>query len=331
MNSQVAAALKYITATGWKPGDPAPSAAGGEEARIRKDYPAIAWMLDQGDSELKSLLLEAFDPLVGFNDAMFQSKLYNTKWWRTHSASEREYLTAKHEDPKELESTVRERTHSLDDWIRTTFGHHDVASWDRKDSQKFAEIGVRLGLSDNQLTDLVLLQYMAKGRKFQFAGGAGAETYNRVKATANDYLLPMKHTDALDHTFAILGGGQTQEGMEATFMEMARSKFPHLDKYFSMGITPGQFFAPHREEIASALELPGGAESVDLVGDRRFKSIVSFHDEGKVRPMTASETSRYVRGLEDWQYTTNAQQEASAVSERLLNTFGATASSAGGF
>ena len=323
MDSGVAAALNYITETGWKPGDPAPSTGNAIEDRIRKDYPAIAWMLDLGDESLRELMLESFDPIRGFNEAQFRSKLYNTEFWQTHSASEREYLTAKHEDPAELESTLRERTHSLDDWIRTTFGHHTVDAWDREDTWKYAEIGVRLGLSDNQLTDLVLLEYMKKGTKFQFEGGQGAALYNGVKATANDYMLKLDHKAALDHTYALLAGAETQESLAGTFMEQARQKLPHLDKYFDMGITPGQFFEPHRQQIAELLELPEGAAGVDLVNDDRFQSVVQFDDNGEIRPMTVNETGRFVRGLEDWQYTSNAHEGASAMAEELMQTFGA--------
>jgi hypothetical protein len=64
---------------------------------ILRDYPSFAFLLN--DPEIGPLLLQAIDPNVGFDFASFQAKIMQTNWWKTSSASQRQWETLLATDP----------------------------------------------------------------------------------------------------------------------------------------------------------------------------------------------------------------------------------------
>lgn len=64
---------------------------------ILRDYPSFAFLLN--DPEIGPLLLDAINPDKGFDFPTFQAKIMQTNWWKTSSASQRQWETLLATDP----------------------------------------------------------------------------------------------------------------------------------------------------------------------------------------------------------------------------------------
>ena len=69
--------------------------------------------------------------------------------------------------------------------------------------------------------------------------------------------------------------------------------------------------------------------NVDFLGTDRqmFINIMGGQssDEFIQKPLTLGQTNKYVRSLDEWNYTDNARQDARGMAEQIAKTFGAVA------
>lgn len=79
--------------------------------QILRDYPSFAYLLN--DPEIGPLLLEAIDPNKGFDAATFQAKIMQTNWWKTSSASQRQWETLIATDPATAEQQKSQFSNTL--------------------------------------------------------------------------------------------------------------------------------------------------------------------------------------------------------------------------
>jgi hypothetical protein len=106
------------------------------------------------------------------------------------------------------------------------------------------------------------------------------------------------------------------------FKNMAKERFPTLSGVIDQGITPQQYFAPYSARVSKLLDRP-----VDFMSERDsgiFDQIASGMPDEKFgqRTMTFAETNQYVRGLDEWQYTKNANDEARQIADNVGRMFG---------
>ena len=106
------------------------------------------------------------------------------------------------------------------------------------------------------------------------------------------------------------------------FRQQAKERFPTLSGVIDQGITPQQYFAPYKQRVSALLERP-----VDFMGERDsglFDHIAMGMPDDKFgqRTMTFTEMNQYVRGLDEWQYTKNANDEARQVADNVGRMFG---------
>ena len=106
------------------------------------------------------------------------------------------------------------------------------------------------------------------------------------------------------------------------FRNMAKERFPTLSGVIDQGITPQQYFAPYSARVSKLLDRP-----VDFMSKRDsgiFDKIASGMPDEKFgqRTMTFAETNEYVRGLDEWQYTKNANDEARQIANNVGRMFG---------
>ena len=106
------------------------------------------------------------------------------------------------------------------------------------------------------------------------------------------------------------------------FKNMAKERFPTLSGVIDQGITPQQYFAPYSARVSKLLDRP-----VDFMSERDssiFDQIASGMPDDKFgqRTMTFTEMNEYVRGLDEWQYTKNANDEARQIANNVGRMFG---------
>lgn len=144
------------------------------------------------------------------------------------------------------------------------------------------------------------------------------------QAMAAEWMVPLSDASAFDWAKRALMSETTREGFEAYLRQQAQGRFPHLGELIGQGVSPGRYFAPHREEIARLLEVT--PDSVDLL-DPQFSQVLEWVPAGggERRPMTLYETQEFVRRLPQWRTTRGAQMQASQMAEGLAKLFGKVA------
>lgn len=303
--------------TGALGGAPSGGGGGGDMAEIKKRYPQFAYLID--DPEMGAILREdarralAGDPMPP-NE--FEAAVMATNWWRTTSASAREYYNLQFADPASFNDKIRDYS----DTVRT--------------------IGGQLGYDETVLTP----QYVS-----HFANRAYREglTPAQIKAIIADEITPLigpsekgvvlselrgvmqayhyKIDDSSLHYWAreIGSGRQSIDNFRNTVKLQMRGMFPHLANFYDQGMTQREILAPYKEILSK--EFDGkNPEDFDF-GDAKWRHVIDYVDEktGVHRTMSMQELQKYARSQPEWRNTNNAKKQVAEIGEQLLQSFGA--------
>ena len=172
----------------------------------------------------------------------------------------------------------------------------------------------RLGMDEYEINELITIEQGFDPGRFQ----------SMAKQMAGRYYLPIDDDAATEYGTKLFTGELDQYALEEMFRQQAKGRFPSLAELIDSGVTPETYFAPYKSQIAQLLEIPSG--SIDLLNDTRFSTIIDYMPDagGTARPMTLNEMQRYVRQLDDWQYTDNAKDSASRLAAAIGARFGRT-------
>ena len=160
--------------------------------------------------------------------------------------------------------------------------------------------------------------------KFQAAESAAsgfAAQRDRIVALSKKYFTPIGADAAANYAQEIYIGRKTEADFEQMFREKAGNDMPQLRNALNAGVTPEQYFAPYKYEIERML----GRPNIDLYEE--FPDVYQHIPDGggQARPMTLSELRRYVRGLPEWQQSTQGKDSARALAFAIGKTFGEVA------
>lgn len=277
---------------------------------LRETYGPLAWAVDH--PELGPILREA--AADGWGSTEIQGAITQTKWWTENSDHIRQFTQRENEDPASLEADIQAESLFFEVAAERLGGS---LSGDRL--RKLATDSLKFNWSNQQKAS-ALTEAIKAPNKGYAAGDLGATKLD-LQALARQYLVTVDDRTLNNFALKVASGAASVSGFEAYVANLAVGKYPTLKKYIEQGITPETFFAPYQQEIASLLEV--SPQAVDFAKDARFKPVIDYAgSDGSKRPMTLSETSRYVRGLDEWKRTDNARSEAARLGETLLRTFG---------
>lgn len=245
-----------------------------------------------------------------------QGAIMNTTWWKTTSASVRQFQQLAASDPTTAQAQIASRQSILSDAASKlglslapdrlkTIAYHSLA----------------FGWNQNQIDDALAEEVHYSPEAAQ-KGQIGANSA-QVKALAAKYYLTVSDEAAFDYAKQLVTGQIDQGGIEATFISQAKGKFPTLAKYIDQGTTPSQFFSPYKSILAKEFDMPETA--IDLANDPQFQPILSMAgQDGTLRPMSLSETTKWARTQPRWDATKGAKDQAAQFGEMLTSMFGAT-------
>lgn len=284
---------------------------------VQKQYPTLAFLFR--DPEVGKLLRNAVDPNMGFSPTEFQARLYQTKWFRRRSQSQREWEILQHVDPRELTRRINMAKRDL----RLNFSKlgfranaaeiNYIASYAVKDGYDVTDPANALAFRSLILrnpkriaegaVNTARKQVQSRGRQVWFQGiGGGVDTKWGV-----DIALGLK----------------TEADLDEYYRKRAISFFPHLRKELEAGETMASLFDGHRQVIAEELELD--PESVQLMLNHgQWGKVLRYRDPStkKDRALTLSETRTLARQDPRFWKTMKGQAEGSSLSNMLLQTFG---------
>lgn len=264
--------------------------------------------------ELKKLFSDMVSK--GYSKDMFQAKLRNTKWWKTHSDKEREYLTQTYTDPATAKQnfnaayiTVRQLANQLG--IKET-------KFTTARIQEAAYNVVAKGWSDGQLRNYL-------GQYVYFDGGdmegQGADTINELRSYAYSMGVQMSDKWYTDNTRKVLRGLATVSDYKNDMLRQAKAMFPQFSKQLDAGQTVADIANPYMQTMAQILELPSG--SINLF-DPTIKKALQYKNPGTLQTETKPlwQFENDLRADPRWKQTKNAQDSMMQVGHQVLSDFG---------
>jgi hypothetical protein len=283
------------------------------EKELAEQYGFTSSFLNS-NPELKKLFKEMV--AKGYSKDMFQAKLKDTKWWKTHSDKERQYLTQMFTDPatakqsmSQAQITVRQLAEQL--------GIKDT-KFTLKKIQEAAYNMVAKGWNEGQLRYFL-------GQYVYFDGGdmegQGADTINELRSYAYSMGVTMGDKWYTDNTRKVLRGLATVSDYKNDLLNKAKAQFPQYGKQLDGGQTVADIAQPYLQSMAQILELPAG--SINLF-DNTIKKALQYKNpttlQSQSKPLWQFEND--LRGDPRWKQTKNAQDSLMQVGHQVLADFG---------
>lgn len=264
--------------------------------------------------ELKKLFSDMVSK--GYSKDMFQAKLRNTKWWKTHSDKEREYLTQTYTDPataKQNFNAAYIQVHQLAELL----GIKDT-KFTKARIQEAAYNVVAKGWSDGQLRNYLGRYVYFDGGDFE---GQGADTQNELRSYAYSMGVHMSDKWYADNTRKVLRGLATTSDYKNEMLRQAKAMFPQFSKQLDAGQTVADIAQPYMQTMAQILELPSG--SINLF-DPTIKKALQYKNPGTLQTETKPlwQFENDLRADPRWKQTKNAQDSMMQIGHQVLSDFG---------
>lgn len=267
--------------------------------------------------ELKKLFQNA---VAGtWSKDMFQAKLQNTKWWKSHSDKERQYILQVATDPATAKQSMDQAKIQVNQ-LAATMGV-TLTDFVKKQLGTAAYNVVAKGWNEAQLR-YFLGQYVYFGNE---PGGTykgqGADTENELRSYAYSMGVTQSNTWYADNTRKIMRGLATASDFKQQMLNQAKAQFPQYAKQLQGGQTMADIAAPYLQSMAQTLELPQG--SINLF-DPTIKKALQYKDPGTMQTMSKPlwQFENELRADPRWKQTKNAQDSMMQVGHQVLSDFG---------
>lgn len=283
--------------------------------KLASDYGfALAFM--RSDPELWKLFNQAVKGTWDTN--RFIAKLRDTKWFKTHSANVRNAIMQETADPATYTANVDQMFSTVKDTWGRLFGTQDM---DDKQLRTWAETAHRMGWSEAQLIDR-----MTAGINFQKLltkkdlGGTAAEAESQLKQLGSAYGIDLGDNWYAAQVKKIVTGSDNISGIQNQIQELAKKEYAAFADQIDSGSTVAEIADPYVQKMASLLELnPNDVTVKDKMIQAALKQRTP---EGKPAALNLADFGDMVRKDKRWQYTDNAREQVSNLTQSLLSSFG---------
>lgn len=269
----------------------------GWQDRFKKEYPAYAWMLTELDrtkySDLFQLMNDAVKPGSEYTDELFQRKFIGTSWYTELAAGQ----------------TGRELTKNV-----------GAFSWGEGQLAKFLTTATRMGYKDATLKSKAYEALFSKGADGKYVNPnaigevKASSPFLTIKKIGTSFLTPISDESVID----TLIGGRSSDDIMRTSRELAKAKFPHLANAIDAGVTLEDVTYGYKRDAAQLLEVD--PNTIDMSSGDYSAALGSMKDP----MMSTAEWASYIKGTPSfgWQYTKQANQQATDVGLTLARAFG---------
>ena len=273
------------------------------------DHPEIGPLLRRAGSE-------------GWTLERLQAELSKTEWWKTTTATQREWDLLLRTDPASAEKKIADLTVQL----KTLASQQGFA--DRYTDEQFKQFAAFFLYNGVPQQDMARAMFQnldydpTKGVGGQ-PGGAAGLTMQQVKKRAADFGLPMSDEAAYEWARQVAAGLATPESIDVFLRNQAKSRYSWLAPDLDRGATVKQLFDPYLQQTAQLLER--SPDMFSLEDPLIQKMIDHVGSDGTRRSMTLSEAAEAVRNTPEWLKTMNARQGSASLGEEIIKTFGKVA------
>ena len=253
----------------------------------------------------------------GYSKDRVMHELSQTAFWKTTANKQREFDFLERSDPASAKASVDALKSQIfqlisQEGVGSQFS--DAAITDL--ATNLARNGTPAEMMPKQI--LGAIQYSPTSPNF---GRMGARV-TQVKQMAADYLMPVSDEAAFDWAKNMATGQMDETAAKTYFQNSAKGWYSHYEKELSAGMTMKQISEPYKQ-IASKL-LEKNPEDIDMT-DSKYNDMLRFEDpKDNVRKgMTLGDAENHIRGLDEWNYTKGANEQAAGMVSGLAKSFGA--------
>lgn len=245
----------------------------------------------------------------------FQAELRDTKWWKSHSQTEREFLVLKYGDPK----SAKQKMDQAYIKVRQLANQMGIVETEalRKKMNTWAYNAAAKGWDESQLR-YEIGKFVYFGDALQ---GEGGEIQMQLRELSYDMGVTMSGTWYADNTRNVLRGIATVQDLQDKIRKQAKALYPQYSKQIDAGQTVAEIASPYIQSMQNILEIPGGGISVQ---DKLIKSALQSKNKttGATEAMPLWQFENKLRDDPRWKKTQNAQNSMMQVAHQVLSDFG---------
>lgn len=247
----------------------------------------------------------------------FQAALRDTKWWKGHGQTERDYLVLQYGDPATAKQKLSQaRTQVM---------------------QEAAQLGIKMTSKMTRQLNMAAYNMVAKGwgtddlkyylgQYVQFnasthPGGEAGQNLDTLQQYS--YNMGIKNSDSWYQTQLrnIERGSMTVQDAQNAIRKQAEAMFPTWQKQLEAGQTVADLASPYMQSMSNILEISPG--SINLF-DPTIKKALQYKDpktgQSGAQPIWAFENT--LRNDPRWRQTKNAQDSVMQTAHQVLSDFG---------
>ena len=283
-------------------------------AELYADYYAIV----QNIPELAALLKQAYEEDWEPNGAKFQAALEATNWWKTTTATAREWDINSSRDPATYDTLVK---NTAGDIKQQALGLGIRLS--EETAINLATRSLREGWSPQMVTDSIGMSALTKGTTgmTQLTEGFYGQS---VRQIAQRYGVTLADETFRSFVNRIAVGDESFDSFQDYVLTMAKTLYPALGQQFDAGKTFEDITAGYRQIAADTLEVD--PNSIDFMNPLWATAVTYQPDPttGEQRMMNVTEWGNYLRNTSafGYEYTDQAKSRAYDVVDRLADMFG---------
>lgn len=280
-------------------------------ARDLAEQYGFAYAMIKSNQELYRLFKKAVSQTWDQNRIMTEVRA--TKWYRTHSESERNASALKASDPetyKQGRAAARVRVQMM----ASEYGAR-ISEVKLRELTTYAYSG---GWDDNQIRQ-VLGRYVryVDGRLFGQAGAMESEWRNY----AGQMGVTLAQSQVETWAQRVISGDFTPQDALGHIKEMAKNKYTALASRIDQGETIESIAAPYIQSYAKILEY--NPEAVNIQNSPLIEeALQARRPDGTVQAKSIYEFERDLRRSDQWKNTDNAQDQFMEVGHKILQDFG---------
>jgi hypothetical protein len=255
-------------------------------------------------------LLQALSSSAISSD-VFNSRLMQTPWYKSHAASQRAWEITQNTDPASAAQQVTANTAQI--------------------AQRAGQLGVHLpwqalhGMAgqmamygwNSQQIDQALLAAANLGN----VTGSFQTGEQSVQALANDYGQNISQQAAFGMQKQIEASGGSVNDLRAQFSKQALALYPHLAEQLNAGLSLKDIASPYVSAASQTLEID--PRTINMA-DPKWNRALAFHDGKQVRNMSMYDWNKTMMTDPTYGYdhSVNGRSAALQMAQGLAQTFG---------
>lgn len=270
--------------------------------------------LINSDSSLRKL----FDKAVKnkYTPEKFQAELRDTKWFKTHSQTELQFLVKRYGDPASANQELAQaRTHV------TQLGAQMGINWGGANAKRLSTLAYNAaakGWNDEQLRYEI-------GKYISFSGdtwnGQAGEEQENLHEYAYNMGVKMSSSWYDSAARAIVRGTSSEQAYMSQIRKQAKALFPNWSKQIDAGQTVADLANPYISTMSQILELaPGSINLFDPTVTKALQYKDPSTGTNTVKPLWQFESD--LRNDPRWKKTQNAQNTMMQTTHQILADFG---------